>query len=149
MTRRYTLLLGLELVWKHGKIVFYLKHISGSHTAYDKKFSPIVTWDVTISDSFAASHIKIVHSGCGCWNCGYEKDGKIRGVDPNLSVRATCLRGHWSLKRKGGGCLFIYLFISKFIRHALTFTISISKIYYIVCRKRLKGLSLVLAGSRF
>ena len=41
----------------------------------------------------------------------------------------------------------IYLFISKFIRHASTSTISFSKIYYIVSRKRLKGLSLVLAGS--
>ena len=43
--------------------------------------------------------------------------------------------------------LFIYLFISKFIRHASTFTISISKIYHFVSRKQLKGLSLVLAGS--
>ena len=41
---------------------------------------------------------------------------------------------------------FIYLF-SKFIRHAIGLQSVFFKNHYIVSRKRLKGLSLVLAGS--
>ena len=40
-----------------------------------------------------------------------------------------------------------YLFIFKIHQACNRLTISISKIYYVVSRKRLKGLSLVLAGS--
>ena len=34
-----------------------------------------------------------------------KKNANVWGVDPNLSVRATRLRCHWSLKRKGRWCV--------------------------------------------
>ena len=52
------------------------------------------------ADSFAASYIKDTSvTAVRLLNCGNEKDGKIRRVDPNLSFRSTCLRGYWSLER--------------------------------------------------